>query len=146
MNRPLPVSARPRVLLVDDDAGVRAAVTRWLARDCDVVGGVADGRDLLDAAARLQPDVILIDLNLADVNGLDVCRQVSQTIPQARVIVLSADDDGAIRHEAFAAGAVAFVAKQQITEGLLPAIARVCADRTASTVPAKAGPSPSITP
>ena len=58
------------------------AVCRVLALDCEVVGTVADGSAVLEAAQRLQPDVIVLDLNLPNVNGLEVCRQITQVNPQ----------------------------------------------------------------
>ena len=56
------------------------ALGRALSTECDVVGAIGDGREVADAAARLQPDVIVVDLNLPNVSGLDVCRQITQTI------------------------------------------------------------------
>ena len=69
-------SKRPRVLIAEDHPGVTKAVTRVLALDCDVVGTVADGGAVLEATQRLKPDVIVVDLNLPKVNGLEVCRQI----------------------------------------------------------------------
>ena len=63
------LSTRPRVLLADDHPDVVKAVCRSLARDCEVVGSVADGRALLETARRLQPDVIVLDVNLPNVHG-----------------------------------------------------------------------------
>src|SRR5688500_18184554 len=57
-------------------AGMAKAVTRVLALDCEVVGSVADGSAVLEAAQRLQPDVIVLDVNLPNVNGLEACRQI----------------------------------------------------------------------
>ena len=78
------------MLIAEDHPGVAKAVCRVLALDCDVVGSVADGRTVLEAAQRLQPDVIVVDLNLPHVNGLEVCRQIMHDNPDARVIVFSA--------------------------------------------------------
>ena len=66
------------------------AVCRLLALDCDVVGSVADGSAVFEAAQRLQPNVIVIDLNLPNVNGFEVCRQIKHVNPEAKVIVFSA--------------------------------------------------------
>ena len=84
---------RPRVLIAEDHPGVAKAVCRVLALDCDVVGSVADGSAVLEAAQRLQPDVIVVDLNLPNVNGLEACRQITQVNPEAKVIVFSAMND-----------------------------------------------------
>ena len=74
---------RPRVLLADDHPGVARAFVRLLSFECDVVGVVADGSEVAEAAARLQPVVSVVDLNLPNLNGLDVCRQIRQTNPRA---------------------------------------------------------------
>jgi DNA-binding NarL/FixJ family response regulator len=117
------------VLVADDHAGMVTAIGRLLALDCEVVGSVADGRGLLEAVGRLRPDVIVLDLNMPDVNGLEACRQVMRADPNMKVIVLTAYRDAAIMKEALAAGACAFVAKQTVAEDLPSAIQRVCADR-----------------
>ena len=102
------------------------ALSRVLAPACDVVGAIADGREVHDAAARLHPVVIVLDLNLPDVSGLDVCRQVTRNNPLAKVIVITAMADDAVRDEALAAGASGFVHKSAAND-LIVAIQRVWA-------------------
>ena len=106
---------RPRVLLAEDHPGVAKAVCRVLALDCEVVGTVADGSAVLEAAQRLQPDVIVVDLNLPNVNGLEACRQITQVNPEAKVIVFSAMNDPDVRQRSFEVGASAFVSKGRAT-------------------------------
>ena len=72
---------RPRVLIADDHADVLKAVGRLLALECDIVGSVANGRAVLDSATGLRPDVIVMDLNLPDINGVQACRQITQAHP-----------------------------------------------------------------
>ena len=115
---------RPRVLLAEDHPGVAKAVRRMLSLDCDIVGHVADGRTVLEAAQRLQPDVVVVDLNLPHVHGFDVCRQITQANPDARVIVFSAMSDPDIRQRSAEVGASAFVCKG--TGDLLSTIKRLC--------------------
>ena len=69
------LSLRPRVLLADDYPDVVKAVSRLLALDCEIVGSVADGGALLEAAQRLQPDVIVLDVNLPNVHSLEAARE-----------------------------------------------------------------------
>jgi CheY-like chemotaxis protein len=76
---------RPRVLIGEDHPGMAKAVSRLLALDCDVVGHVADGNVVVEAAQRLQPDVIVVDVNLPNVNGLEACRRITELNLQARV-------------------------------------------------------------
>ena len=120
---------RPRVLLVDDHPGIIKALGRMLSPACDVVGGIANGREVAAAAARLQPVVIVVDLNLPDVSGLDVCRQINHNNPRVKVIVISARIDEAIRDEALAAGASAFFNKSAAAE-LIVAIKRIWTEST----------------
>ena len=86
----LVLSTRPRVLLADDYPEMVKAVGRLLALDCEVVGSVADGSALLEAAQRLAPDVIVLDLNLPNVNGLEACRQITRVNPAMKVIMFTA--------------------------------------------------------
>jgi len=118
------VPTRPRVLLVDDHPGVVKAIGRALAPECDVVGVIGDGREVATAAARLQPVVIVVDLNLPNISGLDVCRQMTQHDPGVKVIVITAMTDEAFRDEALAAGASGFFQKSAAGD-LITAIRRI---------------------
>ena len=119
---------RPRVLLVDDHPSVVKALVRMFSPDCDVVGVIADGLEVAEAARRLQPVVIVVDLNLPNLNGLDVCRQITQDYPHVKVIVISAMTDEHIRDKALAAGAAGFLDKSAASE-LVAAIKRIWTDR-----------------
>ena len=123
------MSKRPRVLIADDHPDLVKAMTRVLALDYEVVGVVADGGAVLEAAQRLRPDVIVLDLNLPNVNGLDACRQVTQVMPDTKVIVFTAMDDPHLRQRALEAGASAFVCKVAGDCDLLATINRLFTDR-----------------
>jgi DNA-binding NarL/FixJ family response regulator len=119
--------ARPRVLVADDHPTVAKAVCRLLAPDCEIVGTVADGRALLEAVPRLEPDVIVMDLNLPGVHGLEACRQLTSMHPALKVVVLSAMSEPEVTEALIAAGASAFVSK--LASADLPAtIRRLFAD------------------
>jgi len=122
------VPARPRVLLVDDHPGMAKALGRVLSFECDVVGVVADGSEVADAAARLQPVVIVADLNLPNVSGLDVCRRIRRDNPRARVIVITGMLDDEVREQALAAGASGFFHKSASGDELVAAIKRAWAE------------------
>jgi len=113
---------RPRVLLADDHAGVLTALGRLLAASCEIVDRVTTGGAAVEAATRLHPDVVVLDISLADASGLAVCVRIKQVSPQTRVVVLTAADDPQIRARAFEAGASAFVLKHLVTQELLDAI------------------------
>jgi DNA-binding NarL/FixJ family response regulator len=104
------------------------AVSRLLALDCEIVGSVADGSALLEAAQRLQPDVIVLDVNLPNVRSLEACREVTRVNPTTKVIMFTAMDDPAARQAFFEAGASAFISKVAARD-LLPTIKRLCIDR-----------------
>jgi DNA-binding NarL/FixJ family response regulator len=126
-SREVTLPKRPRVLIAEDHAGVAKAVCRLLAVDCDVVGSVADGNAVLGAAQRLQPDVIVVDLNLPNVHGLEACRLIKQMNPETKVIIFSAMNDPSVIQRSLEVGASAFVSKG--TGDLLSTIKRVCDDR-----------------
>ena len=119
---------RPRVLVAEDHLGVAKAVCRVLSLDCEVVGTVADGSAVLEAVQQLQPDVIVVDLNLPGVNGLEVCRQIVQLNPEAKVIVFTAMNDPDVQQRSLEVGATAFVSKLGDNDNLLSTIKRLCGD------------------
>ena len=121
------LSLRPRVLLADDYPDMVKAVSRLLALDCEIVGTVADGSVLLEAAQRLQPDVIVLDVNLPNVQSLEACREIRRVNPATKVIMFTAMDDPVISQAFFEAGASAFVPKVAAGD-LLSAIKRLCID------------------
>ena len=99
-----------------------------LALDCEVVGSVGDGIAVLEAAQRLQPDVIVVDVNLPEINGLEACRQLTQANPEAKVIVFSAMSDPDVKQRSFEVGASAFVLKGG-GDDLLATVKRLCDGR-----------------
>ena len=115
---------RPRVLIAEDHPGMAKAICRMLSLDCDVVANVADGSAVLEAVQQLHPDVVVVDLNLPHVHGLEVCRQIKQHNPDAKVVVFSAMNDPDIRQRSIEVGASAFVCKG--TGDLLSTIKRLC--------------------
>jgi len=115
-------TTRPRVLLADDHAGILTALRRMLLPYCDVVGQATDGRALLEAAATLRPDVIMLDVRMPGINGLEACRLLKRAAPLTKIVVLTASDDEAVRRTAFDLGASAYVLKYQIADRLVPAI------------------------
>jgi len=113
------------VLLADDYPAMVTAVSRLLSLDCEVVGTVEDGSALLQAVQRLQPDIVVLDLNLPDLSGLEACRQITDAYPQTKVIVFTAVTDPEIRQRSLAVGASAFVSKLGPVNELLSAIKRL---------------------
>ena len=119
------MSSRPRVLLADDYPDIVKAVSRLLALDYDIVGSVADGSALLEAAQRLQPDVIVLDVNLPNVHALEACREITHVNPEMKVIMFTAMDDPDVSQAFFEAGASAFVSNWRATTCCRPSSACV---------------------
>jgi DNA-binding NarL/FixJ family response regulator len=117
------------VLLADDYPDMLKAVSRLLALDCEVVGTVADGSALMEAARQLHPDVIVLDLSLPNIDGLEACRQITRMHPEIRVIVFTATNDPDLSQRFFEVGASALVSKLGGHGDLLATIKRVCGDR-----------------
>ena len=121
---------RPRVLLADDHRFLREAFTRLIEPECEVVGGVADGRAVLAEAPKLQPDIVVMDVAMPLLNGLDAARQLRQLMPKVKVIFLTMSEDPDIAAEAFRAGAAAFLLKNSAASELLTAIREVVRGRS----------------
>jgi DNA-binding NarL/FixJ family response regulator len=116
---------RPRVLLADDHGLVLGALAALLARDCDVVGTVTDGRALIAAAATLQPDVIVLDIAMPLLNGLDAARQIKRMFPRIKLVFLTMNEDAALAAETLRAGASAYLLKHSAASELPVAIREV---------------------
>ena len=93
------------------------------------MGTVADGSAVLEAVQRLQPDVIVVDVNLPNVDGLEACRQITQLNPEAKVIVFSAMNDPDVTQRSFQVGASAFVFKGAGDGSLLSTVKSLCDDQ-----------------
>ena len=115
-------TARLRVLIADDYAPMATALERVVSVDCDVVGRLTDGSSLLAETKRLQPDILLLDLHLPNVNSLSVCKEIRRMIPGTRVIILTGALNPNLRPSVLAAGASAFIDKGA-PQDLLTAIA-----------------------
>lgn len=118
-----------RVLVVDDHAVIREGLASILAREADieVVGLAAGGREGLEQAARLHPDVVLLDMQMPDLHGLDVLARMATGAPSPRVIVLTAHDDDELVVNAVRGGAQGYVLKSASRDELVAAIRHVAA-------------------
>ncbi len=126
-----------RVLVADDQAMVRAGFRLLLSgeEDIDVVGEASNGREAVDLAARCRPGVVLMDIRMPELDGLEATRQIIVADPGARVLVLTTFDLDEYVYEALRAGASGFVLKDDPPEQLLAAI-RVVASGDALLSPA----------
>ena len=113
---------RTRILLADDHTMISAGFQKLLEPHYEVVGSVADGRALLKAAAELNPDVVLLDVGMPLLNGLDAARALKKTMPHVKLIFLTMNPDSDIAAEAFRAGASAYLLKNSQASELLQAV------------------------
>jgi len=122
---------RLRVLIIDDHPGVVRAVSRVLAFEHDVVGSAGTGHEVLPAAKLLKPDVVVLDLNIPDVDGVTVCRDLNQRQAGIAVVIFTAGFDEDTHQRAMDAGAAAFVGKNEGADALLVTLRRIAAERSA---------------
>jgi PleD family two-component response regulator len=110
-----------RVLLVDDFAPWRQAVFSMLAKktECEVVGEASDGLEAVEKAVALKPDVILRDIGLPTLNGIEAARQIRKHVPQSKIIFLSQESSPDIMQEAVSVGASGYVVKTMAGSHLL---------------------------
>jgi DNA-binding NarL/FixJ family response regulator len=103
---------RSRVLLADDHQMLLDALKELLEPTYDVVGLVTNGRALLKAAENLRPDIIVLDIAMPQLNGLDAGRQLKHSMPSVKLIYMTMNEDPYLVGEAFRAGASAYLLKQ----------------------------------
>jgi DNA-binding NarL/FixJ family response regulator len=121
---------RVKVLLADDHTIVVEGLQSLLKDQFELVGTVADGRQLVDAARKLRPDVIVTDLSMPVLSGLDALRQLKAGGVDAKVIFLTMHADARVATEALRAGASGFLLKQSAGDELITAIEDVLQGRT----------------
>jgi DNA-binding NarL/FixJ family response regulator len=112
----------PRVLLVDDHDVFRAGLRTLLEDEVHIVGECANGRDALDAVQELAPDVVVMDLNMPGMTGVEATRQISITAPLTRVLVLTISDEDNDVMDAILAGACGYLLKDTPISGLVQGI------------------------
>jgi DNA-binding NarL/FixJ family response regulator len=130
---------RPRVLLADDHQMLVDALKGILEPRCEVVGMVSDGRELLRAAPKLQPDIIVLDIAMPQLNGLDAARHLKPTMPKVKFVFMTMNEDPDLIGEAFRAGASAFLLKQAAAFELMEAVEKVLKGGTYVTPSAAEG-------
>jgi two-component system, NarL family, response regulator NreC len=121
---------KPTVLLADDHAAVREALGELLRDATELVGQVSDGRQLVESARRLRPDIIVTDVLMPVMTGLDAMRQLIAEQSTARFIILTVDSDVRLSAKAMCAGASGYLLKLGAGDELLDAIDAVMSGRT----------------
>jgi DNA-binding NarL/FixJ family response regulator len=120
----------PRVILADDHNILVDAFRKLLEAHVEIVATVADGRALLDVAGALKPDVILLDIGMPLLNGLEAARQLKTKLPAVKLIFLTMHEDPDLAVEAMRAGASGYLLKTSASSELLHAIRQALKGRT----------------
>jgi len=120
----MPHTAPLRILVVDDQVAVRRAVCSLLRSqpDFEVTCEAADGLEAIQKAQELRPDVIVLDISMPELNGLQAARQIRQVAPGSEIVLLSQHRASDIIHEALAIGARGYVCKSHIASDLVDAV------------------------
>lgn len=113
---------RPTVLLADDHRETAEQLRSLLQPDFDVVGMVEDGRALVSAAARLTPDVIVTDISMPHLDGIDAAVQIRRGDPGVRIVFVTVHSDALLVEQGLAAGALGYVLKDAAGDELVPAV------------------------
>ena len=125
---PLSVGA-PRVLLVDDNQKTLARAKSVLSASCLVVGTMSNGQAALEAVESLNPDVIVLDMSMPGMSGLEVAQRLRATGARARIVFLTVHDEEELILAARNAGALGYVVKPRLVSDLELAIREACAGR-----------------
>lgn len=120
---------RPRVLLADDHPLMLEGLRKVLEPDCEVVGAVMDGRQLLKSAQTLKPDLVITDLSMPEIDGIEATRRLQTALPRVRVLVLSVNIESSWVRAAFEAGACGYLTKSSAAEEIELAVREVLRGR-----------------
>ena len=123
-------SNRPRILIADDHTLVADLCTKLLETDFEVVGAVSNGRAMVRAASALKPDVIVVDIAMPVLNGLDAAQQVKEILPTVKVVFVTMNADIELAAEAFRRGASAYLLKTCAASEMLIAVREVLNGRS----------------
>jgi DNA-binding NarL/FixJ family response regulator len=118
-------TTRPRVLLADDHAVVAEALRVLLDKSFDVIGVVADGRALVAEAPKLKPDIVVVDIGMPSLNGLDAAVRLKTLLPTVKFVFLTMKDDPNLAAAALDLGAIGYVLKHSAASELVKAMSEV---------------------
>jgi DNA-binding NarL/FixJ family response regulator len=121
---------RPTILLADDHTMLLDAFRRLLEPRCEIVGTARDGRALLELATRTRPEIVILDVSMPLLNGIDACAQLRRSMPEMKFIFLTVNEDPDLAAEAIGLGASGYLLKSSATGELFTAIEHALADRT----------------
>ncbi len=124
-----------RILLVDDHAAVRRGLRSLLSShpDLEIVGEAEDGFEAVEKAKTLRPDLVLMDIAMPRMDGLQAATILAQEVPESKIIIISQNDPRVTRRQAEQVNAAAYIPKSELYAGLIPALAKVLGFGTAAS-------------
>jgi DNA-binding NarL/FixJ family response regulator len=132
---------RSRVVLADDLAPVLMEVAALLKHSFDVVGVASDGRGALETTLRLKPDLVVLDISMPGLSGIEVARELRKHGSGTKIVFLTVHEDRAILDACHAAGGLGYVVKVLMETDLIPAMQEALADRNfTSSFPSESDP------
>jgi DNA-binding NarL/FixJ family response regulator len=120
---------RTRVLVADDLSSVSNAVAALMPESFDVVGMVSDGRTALETTLNLKPDVVILDISMPEMNGIEVARELRKQHSKTKIVFLTVYEDSDILASCLAAGGLGYVVKLLMDSDLIPAVNEALAGR-----------------
>ena len=142
MASPIRSTLRPRVLIADDHSIVAEGLRSILEKTCEVIGIVQNGRELLDEASKLRPEIVILDISMPLLNGLDAAKQIKARLPQTKLVFLTMRDDPNLAAAALELGPVGFVLKHSASSELLTAVSEVLRGHAFVTSKLRVGDAP----
>lgn len=121
---------RARVLLADDHSITLSGIRSVIGQEHEVVGAVTDGRALVEEALRLRPQLIILDVSMPLLNGIEAARKIHQEWPQAKILFVSMHSNAMYVREAMSTGASGYILKTSAAEELLPAMHAILEGKT----------------
>jgi DNA-binding NarL/FixJ family response regulator len=113
---------RPRILVADDHQPIQERVRELLQANCDIVGAVSNGIDLIGQAKRLHPDLIVLDISMPGITGIEAAHELRESGSMAKVVFLTVHERVEFVHACLAEGALGYVIKSRLSVDLIPAI------------------------
>jgi len=128
--------SQAQILLVDDCKGWRERLRSMLEviPDYRIVGQAGDGVEAIEKAAQLYPDIVLLDIGIPILNGIEVARRIVRTSPNSKILFVTQENDSDIRTTALATGAKGYLLKSRVVAELIPALAAVLMSRVPQQV------------
>jgi DNA-binding NarL/FixJ family response regulator len=123
-----PVKKKIRILLADDHDIVRRGIRPLIESEWgwEICGEAVEGRQAVTMALELKPDIVIVDVSMPELGGVEVTRQIKRDLPGTEVLIFSGQENEALVHQLFAAGARGFVLKSEAAANLIPAIKALC--------------------